>query len=82
MTSKIEIDIKKQPVIMVPIAAVFRKNGGAGVTIIDKSGKRRVVSVVTGFTTPTQVAIVSGVKDGDRVVVPKAVPKSSGAQND
>ena len=70
MTAKIEIDIKKHPVIMVPIAAVFQKGGGAAVTIIDKKGKRRVVSVVTSFTTSKEVAIVQGIKKGDRVVVP------------
>ena len=70
MTAKVQINVKKAPVVMVPIAAVFQKDGAAAVTVVDSSGKRRTVGVVTSFTTPTEAAIASGIKAGDRVVVP------------
>lgn len=69
MTAKVAIDVKQHSVVMLPIAAVSQKGGRAVVTIIDKTGKRRTVPVLTGFTTPTEVSVIQGVKDGDRVVV-------------
>ena len=70
MTAKIQINIKKPPVVMVPIAAVFQKGTGAAVTVVDPNGKRRVVSIVTSFTTATEVAIAQGIKPGEKIVVP------------
>lgn len=69
MTAKFEIDIKSQKQIMLPVAAVFQKNGLSMVTVIDKDGIKKAVPVVTGNTTPSSVAIRSGIKPGDRVVI-------------
>lgn len=69
MTAKIDIPIKGQPHIMLPINAVFKKNNASYVTVVDATGKRQDVAVVTGNTTPMQVVILSGVKAGQKVVV-------------
>ncbi|MCB1826846.1 MAG: HlyD family efflux transporter periplasmic adaptor subunit [Coxiellaceae bacterium] len=69
MTAKIHIAIKQPPMVMLPIDAVFQDNGQASVILISKSGQRKTVPVVTGFTTETDVAIVSGVNAGDQVVI-------------
>lgn len=70
MTAKIAISIKEKPVVMLPITAIKTKKGINTVTLIDKSGQKKTVNVTLGSTTPEgQVAIISGVKSGDKVVV-------------
>lgn len=70
MTAKFEVDIKSTPHIMLPVNAVSEKNGESVVTILDQNGKQKIVPVITGETSPTQVVIISGVKPGDKVLVP------------
>lgn len=69
MTAQFEIDLKSAAQIMLPINAVVQKNGKSFVTVLDASGKKTDVSVVTGETTPTQVVIVKGILGGEKVVV-------------
>jgi HlyD family secretion protein len=69
MTAKVDIPIRGQPHIMLPIDAVFRKNSQSMVTIVGANNVRNNVSVVTGNTTPTDVVIISGVSKGQKVVV-------------
>lgn len=70
MSAKAQLNIEETPQILLPIKAVFTQNGQRMVTIIDKSGQRQNKAVVTGKTTLTDVAIVSGISPGDKVVVP------------
>ncbi len=70
MTAKVQIDIKEKSRILLPIKAIFQTNGKSMVTIVDQSGQRKNISVITGETTPQGlVTIISGVKAGDKVVV-------------
>lgn len=69
MTAKIEIQIANPAKILVPINAVQVKGNKMFVTVIDKNGRRKDVEVQTGSTTMTEVAIISGIKAGDKVVV-------------
>lgn len=69
MTSKVDIEIKNPPQIMLPINAVNQVNGQSVVTVVAKDGKRAQVPVVTGSTSMNDVAIISGVEAGQRVVV-------------
>lgn len=68
MTAKFRIDLKGQAHVMLPLDAVTQQNGVPVVTVI-QSDKKVVVPIVTGQTTSTQVAVISGVKPGDQVVV-------------
>jgi multidrug efflux pump subunit AcrA (membrane-fusion protein) len=71
MTTKIQITIENPPQIMIPIAAVYQKNGNSFVKVRDaKTNQIREVSVTTGQTTETDVAITGGLKAGDQVVLP------------
>lgn len=71
MSAKVEIDIEEEPQIMIPITAVTEKNGDSFVTVYDeKIDKTREVLVKTGKTTIDSVAIISGLKAGDKIVVP------------
>jgi HlyD family secretion protein len=71
MSAKVEIIIQNPSQIKVPIDAVFEKNGMSMVTVIDpKTGATHDVSVQTGDTDLDQVIISSGLKVGDKVIVP------------
>jgi hypothetical protein len=70
MSANIEFDIPQESEIYLPIKAVHQVNGKRYVTVIDASGKKREAPVMTGKTTLTEVAIISGIKQGDRIVVP------------
>lgn len=72
MTAKFEIDIQGAPQILLPIAAVSQYNGMNVVQVQFPNGKITRVPVVTGETTPTEIAIISGVKAGDKVVIPNS----------
>lgn len=68
MTAKVAIVVNQQKMIMLPVAAVYTKNGLPMVTVI-KDGHHASVPVTIGFTTPTEVSIASGVKPGDKILV-------------
>lgn len=71
MSAKVEIDIEEKPEIMVPLLAVNEKNGVSYVrTYNAHEGKSQEHRVKTGKTTLDSVAILSGLKAGDTIVVP------------
>ncbi len=71
MSAKAQILLKNKPQIMIPITAVHLNGGHSQVFIIDpKTKQQRSVPVTTGQTTTDQVAITTGIKPGDQVVVP------------
>jgi multidrug efflux pump subunit AcrA (membrane-fusion protein) len=71
MSAKVEIDINEHPQIRIPMNALTEKNGEAFVKVInEKSGKHEMVAVKTGKTTMDSVAILSGLKEGQQLVIP------------
>ncbi|PIZ04698.1 MAG: ABC transporter substrate-binding protein [Gammaproteobacteria bacterium CG_4_10_14_0_8_um_filter_38_16] len=71
MSAKFKISIKSAPQIMLPIQAISHNGDTTQVTVVDADGKQKTVSIVTGQTTPTDIVILSGVKAGDKIVMPK-----------
>jgi HlyD family secretion protein len=69
MSVKVEMDIEKPPQIMLPIHAVVSRNNFPTVTVIDCFGTEKETVVKTGNTTETEVAILSGLKPGEKVIV-------------
>lgn len=69
MSAKVEIKIEEEPQILVPIGALFEKNGNSYVQVFDKHKKVQEVAVKTGKTTVDSVAILAGLKAGDKIVV-------------
>lgn len=68
MSAKVEINIQEQEQITIPIAALSEKNGVPYVKMLDmKSGKLHDRPVKTGKTTLDSVAILSGLKVGDKI---------------
>ena len=71
MSAKIEIGIEETSQITVPIAAVTEKEGIPYVNWYDeKNHQLKEIAVKTGKTTIDSVAILAGLKAGDKIVVP------------
>lgn len=71
MSAKVEINVSDEPQIMVPVPAIIEKNGLAFVKLYHiKSKKIEEVQVKTGKTTVDSVAVLAGLKAGDKIVIP------------
>jgi len=71
MSAKVGFSIKHEPHILIPIEAVDHYLDKAKVKTLDKAtGKITETIVETGETTINDVAIISGLKEGDQVLVP------------
>lgn len=71
MSAKIQIDIKQESQIMIPMMAVKEKNGDPFIQSYDEETRKvREVAIKTGKTTVDSIAVLSGLKVGDKIVVP------------
>jgi HlyD family secretion protein len=71
MTAQAEVLTKEIPgVLAVPSAAVRTQNGTRVVTVLDPDGTERTVTVQTGATGDGKTQILSGVTEGQQVVLP------------
>ena len=71
MSANIQMNLTDPPAISIPITAINETNSQTLVTIYDaQTGKLKQVPVQTGKTSETSVMITSGLKAGDRLVVP------------
>jgi RND family efflux transporter MFP subunit len=59
----------KQDAVAVPLQAVDRKGEGVTVDVIDASNKVEIRQIVIGIQTATDAEVLSGLKEGDLVVV-------------
>jgi HlyD family secretion protein len=73
MTAQAEVITKEIPnVLAVPSGAVHRQNGIATVTVVDPGNAQRPVTVQTGATGDGKTQVLSGLKEGQVVVLPVA----------
>ncbi len=71
MSAKVEINLQEDTSIMVPITAILEKQGATFVKLMDAKTKNiKEVPVSTGKSGTERVAILSGLKAGDKIVVP------------
>ena len=68
MFATIRIDQPARPRIVVPLSAVLHVGNSTGVYIPTSPGKYDLREVKTGATHGNQIEIVSGLRDGDRIV--------------
>lgn len=61
---------EKKDVLSVPNSAVHAENGQSAVTLVDASGQQRTVTFAAGLVGADRTEVVSGLSDGDQVVVP------------
>lgn len=70
MSAKVEIDVHEEPQVLVPLKAIHQKEGSAFVTVQNAKTKQpEERQVMTGKTTRNDVAIVDGLKVGEKIVV-------------
>ena len=69
MTCKVRLDLKSPAAMMLPIAAVKFDGSTATVKQLTDDGHSKIVKVMTGITTASEVVIISGLKVGDRVLM-------------
>jgi multidrug efflux pump subunit AcrA (membrane-fusion protein) len=71
MTASVSVPVNEVPdALSVPISAVHRtQNGGATVTVVAQDGQSREAAVQLGGIFGTDVQIISGVSEGDLVVL-------------
>ena len=70
MSANVEINIEEPSQISVPIAAIYEKNGASFVNIFDNKTKTsHAYAVKTGKTNMDSVVILSGLKEGDNIVI-------------
>lgn len=78
MTARVSINVgESQNTLLVPLTAIKSSNGGQYVIIAENGGTRNA-AVTTGLMGEDKVEILSGVAEGDQIVVAQA--KSQGAQ--
>lgn len=71
MSANIQMNIEEPPQITIPISALVETNDASMVKVYDRtSGTIKLITVQTGKTTEDSVVIQSGLKSGDRIVVP------------
>lgn len=71
MSAKVQMDIKQAPQIMIPITAINEKNGQPFLRgYNEKTGKIQLIAIRTGKTTLDSIAVLSGIKPGDKIVIP------------
>ena len=71
MTAQVEVLTKEVPgVLAVPSAAVHTQNGTSVVTVVDPNGTQRTVNVQVGATGDGKTQILSGITEGQQVVLP------------
>jgi multidrug efflux pump subunit AcrA (membrane-fusion protein) len=68
MSAMIDISIDQSEALAVPIQAIHQKQGQAMVTVIEK-GKHVERPIQTGSAQQDKVVVVSGLKDGEQVVL-------------
>lgn len=71
MSAKVEINPAAQSIISVPINVVQEKNGEVFVNVYDDQTKKiNPVKIKAGKTTQQSVAVLAGLKVGDKIVIP------------
>lgn len=71
MGADIQVIVRtKDNVLIVPTQAIYTVAGESYVEVMSADGRRRRVAVVTGLVGATETEIVSGLKEGDVVVIP------------
>lgn len=85
MTARVNIKVgEKADVLLIPLAALKTSTNGQYVMVLRASGVTENVSVTVGLTNNDKVEIVSGLEEGDKLVISytKSQSQSSSKQKD
>jgi len=85
MTARVNIKIdEKNDALLIPLAALKTSTNGQYVTILRDNGSNENIPVTVGLITTDQVEVISGVAEGDKLVISytKSQSQSSSKQKD
>jgi RND family efflux transporter MFP subunit len=71
---------KDADALAVPLSAVERESDQAAVDVVDSSGKVQIRQVVLGIETANDVEVLSGLNEGDQVVISDRSSLTAGEQ--
>jgi membrane fusion protein (multidrug efflux system) len=60
---------EKRDALAIPVQAINRREGHITVLVVDRENKVQERKIQTGLETPNDVEVVSGLSDGDLVVI-------------
>jgi hypothetical protein len=69
---------EKASALVIPRGALMR-DGNTRFVYVYAEGKARRTPIEVGLIGPNEVEVISGLRDGDRVILPGATPLSDGA---
>ncbi len=70
MFADVVLQVQQHPkALTVPVQAIQRDNNSASVLVLDAQNRVTTRSIVTGLEEPSRVEVLSGVREGDRVIV-------------
>lgn len=72
------VTAERRGALVIPRSAVFR-DGPRRIVYVPESGKARRREVSIGLLGPTEAEVTSGLREGDRVILPGAAPLADGA---
>lgn len=82
MTARVTVNVgERNNVVVVPLSAVKEEKGRKYVAVMI-GGKAQTVPVEAGLSDDDNIEILSGLREGDRIVVPAAVKKTAGTSAD
>ncbi len=70
MSVKVTIDLGSPKQLLIPLDAIGDEHGKDVVKKLDKQGRMVITPVTTGDTTIDQIAVLTGLNDGDKILVP------------
>ncbi|MCP4475266.1 MAG: HlyD family efflux transporter periplasmic adaptor subunit [Gammaproteobacteria bacterium] len=70
VNAKVEIQAEGKKAIFIPIDAITENNGNTTVEKVDANGKTTTTAVTIGTTLEKRVMIISGLSEGDKILVP------------
>ncbi len=81
MTARVSINVaERNNVLVVPLAAV-KANNGQQYVVVEKDGKTQNAPVTTGLASEDKIEILSGLEEGDSIVVSQAkAPLTNGGK--
>ena len=71
---------KDAKALAVPLSAVERESDQASIDVVDSSGKVQIRQVVLGIETANDVEVMSGLQEGDQVVISDRASLTAGEQ--
>ena len=79
MTARVSVHVgERKDVLVVPVVAIKDVKGQRTVQVMGADGQTQSVAVKTGLTGDDRIEILSGLKEGDTIILPQAKAQATG----